>query len=333
MYLAKEVNKGCSHYTIRQSIKKGVSYTHREVFSLGEDPSRFIHYPGGNAYYFDPEMIDELERFGLDDPDRLDDLFYDFLDTRVKRVIDAFDRGRRHSAPAHKCFSETKPPPVPLFDKRRYHFLRYGCSSQRHIERVPEKYFHLLRCKSRDEIEQYFMREENRLKQHETATYVAVIFNLLGFVPQSDSDTSILLQTDRFFIEQLCRLSGNPAFWSGLPPSKGLQPYLIRYAVMYFDYPVSLGPSLRPAFEDFINSHRRYTPPRKVRENLQEAGRLFGVSWQALKKMDLRALSKLYRKQAIKFHPDQGGEADNFRKLTHYYLLLKKQKKKNTYRL
>lgn len=79
---------------------------------------------------------------------------------------------------------------------------------------------------------------------------------------------------------------------------------------------------------DFINRHRTYQPPKKVRLNMQEASRLFDTSWQELKKMDVKTFTRLYRKQALKLHPDQGGSQETFIKLTrHYEKLLKKKRR------
>ena len=324
MYLAKEKIKGRNHYSIRQSYRNGDRYQYRELFSLGEDPARYIHYPGGNAYYYDPDMIDTLERFGLEDQDDLDDLFWDFLDSRIRRVIDAFDK--KHRRKGHREQPKQYSPPVHLFDKRRFHYLRYGHSAQRYITSVPEKYFRPLQNKSRDEIEQYFLKEERKLTYRETAPYVAVIFNLLAFRPDSQQDQPIGVQMDRFFMTRLCRLNSDRHVWAGSPGIEGLQPHLIRYAVMYFDFELPSPFIERSAFEDFMNRHRRYSPPQKVRENMQEAVRLFGISWRELKQMDAAALSRLFRKLAMKHHPDKGGDPTLFRKLARHYASLKKQK-------
>jgi hypothetical protein len=55
MYLARlpENSNGC-RYLIRQSYADGNCYRSRDLFDLGDDPSRFIVYVGGNGFYIDP---------------------------------------------------------------------------------------------------------------------------------------------------------------------------------------------------------------------------------------------------------------------------------------
>jgi hypothetical protein len=75
-----------------------------------------------------------------------------------------------------------------------------------------------------------------------------------------------------------------------------------------------------------MNRHRIYRPPKKVRLNMAEASRLFGTTWENLRQMDSDTFTRLYRKQALKFHPDQGGSQKTFIKLTKLYENLMKKK-------
>jgi DnaJ-class molecular chaperone len=52
---------------------------------------------------------------------------------------------------------------------------------------------------------------------------------------------------------------------------------------------------------------------------MADAARLFETSWEKLKEMDVRSFSRLYRKMALKHHPDRGGNQEAFVKLTQYY--------------
>lgn len=327
MYLAHVYQKGTTRFIIRQSYPDAHGCLHsRDLFDLGDDPGRYIIYVGGSGYYFDEALLDALAEAGIAaDQADLDPLLFEFLPPRIQRVIEGFDRSRRRTPPTAIAGNRSGAASVHLFDKRRYHYLRFGHSGQRALHRVSEKVFGVLHAKSRDELEQYFLAEERRLKPHEKSAYVATIFELNRFVPDPLADTSVAEQMDACFVSRLCRLDGDERFWTGMPTEGRLREYLVRYAVLYFDCE-PLRPSPWQAYvEDFINRHRAYHPPLKVRIKTEEAGRLFGMQWKALKILDKRSLSRLYRRLALKHHPDQGGDPEMFRLLTHYYKVLLKR--------
>ncbi|MEK6195700.1 MAG: J domain-containing protein, partial [Deltaproteobacteria bacterium] len=58
-----------------------------------------------------------------------------------------------------------------------------------------------------------------------------------------------------------------------------------------------------------------------------EAGRLFETDWKKLKQMDARTFTRLYRRLAMKHHPDQGGHKRKFIKLTSLYRHLMRKKR------
>jgi hypothetical protein len=101
--------------------------------------------------------------------------------------------------------------------------------------------------------------------------------------------------------------------------SDRLSEYLVKYAVMYFDYGFPEVSPLQHDLYEFMNRHRSYIPPKKVRLNMADAARLFETRWEKLKGMDIRSLTRLYRKMALKHHPDRGGKQETFVKLTRYY--------------
>ena len=81
MYLAKKIINRQTHYYIRDTYQDGACLKSRDVFDLGIDPSRYIKYPGGNAYYFDEVVEETLTKFGLcPTEDELDSIFWEFLD-------------------------------------------------------------------------------------------------------------------------------------------------------------------------------------------------------------------------------------------------------------
>jgi hypothetical protein len=325
MYLARIAEKGKIRYIIRQSYAAGEGFKSKDLLDLGHDPTRHIIYSGSSGYYYSAELEEGLAAAGAPtDQSLLDEIFYEFLQPNIRRIIDGFDRGRRRSA--NKTIDGGQTPPIIWgFDKRRFHYLRFGLSDQRHIDQVPAKVFQTLHAKSRDELEQYFLSAERLLRSHEKPVYVSLIFELKRFVPEPESDETFREQLDAYFIARLCRISTDARFENG-GPAYGLHPYLTKYAVMYFDSEAPRQSAWQAYVEDFINRHRIYHPPAKVTVKLEEAGRLFGLPWKELKKLDRGSLSRLYRKLALTHHPDKGGDADIFRRLTQYYHMLLKRK-------
>ncbi len=325
MYLARQTIKDKTHYFIRQSYDHHGCLKSRNLFDLGTDPARFIIYPGGNSYYYDLSVEEALAQKGMEvDQTSLDSIFFDFLNPDIQRVITGFDRG--YNRTNQQINDLGRYPPVHLFDKRRFHFLRFGRSSQLQIHRVSEKIFRPLLNKSRDEIEQYFLKAEGILKPNEKATYVEVIFELNRFQPQSNAGHSLLAQKDAFFMDQLCTLDNSERFWAGMPHSQGLHDYLVKYVILYFDHKPFQGSPWYEYIQDFINRHRIYQPPKKIQIKIEEAEQLFGISWKQLKAIPPSTLTRKYRQLALKHHPDQGGDPDIFRRLTQYYRnLLKKR--------
>jgi hypothetical protein len=185
--------------------------------------------------------------------------------------------------------------------------------------------------KSRDEIEQYFLAQERILNPRKLKKYVYTIFDLKQYFeqiiatqrPQDLSQDKM----DAYFIQRICRLNDDTVFWSGVPASGGLQPYLVKYAIMYFDHEFFATSPFQAYVNDFRNRHREYRPPAKVRMNMAEAARLFETSWQRLKKMDIKTFMRLYRRQTLKHHPDQGGDQERFIKLTKLYKGILRKKK------
>lgn len=327
MYLARITRKGHTSYVIRQSYADGGLYKSRDLFNLGRDPARYIVQVGGSGYYYHDDIHEALEASGASfDQEQLDSIFYEFLPYRIQRVIDGFDRSRRRSETKTIVEQSAQQSTAHLFDKRRYHFLRFGHSEQRDIGRVSDRVFRPLFAKSRDELEQYFLKEERLLRTREKPLYVMTIFELNQIPFNNDRAASFQEQMDVYFISQLCRLNDDHRFWAEVPEHDRLNDYLVKYAVMYFDYDPPRSSPWQAYVEDFIRRHRTYHPPRKVKIKLEEAGRLFGMPWKELKTLDSRSLTRLYRKLALTHHPDKGGDTETFRKLTDYYKVLIKKR-------
>jgi hypothetical protein len=318
MYLARQHHGDRTYYAIRESYQDGEYWKSRHLLDLGTDPTRYIHYPGGNGYYYAPEILDALAEKGLDtDQSSLDTIFFEFLSPHIQRVIHGFDRGRRT---AHQSvIDDVLMPSVHTFDKRRFHFLRFGPRHRQQIHRQPTKIFRSLQNKSRDELEQYFLYSEASLRSQEKPIYVSTIFELNRFVPDPQSDEPVMTQLDSYFMDTLCRLDCDRSFWFGEPIHDNLSEYLIKYAIIYFDYERPQRPADYEYIRDFIHRYRAYRPPKRVQQNIQWAEKIFELSWEKLKCLPKASLSRRYRRLSLKHHPDHGGDPALFDRLTQVY--------------
>ena len=85
MYLARKNIKGVAHYSIRESYQDGDYFLSRELVDLGTHPGAYIIYPGGNAFYIDPVIEEQLDRLGVVAQDNdLEDIFWRFLDPGIQ---------------------------------------------------------------------------------------------------------------------------------------------------------------------------------------------------------------------------------------------------------
>lgn len=313
---------------IRQSYADGDCYRSRDLFDLGDDPRQFIKYPGGNGFYIDTTVEETIADQGVDaSQEDLEPIFIPFLKPHIRRVIDGFDRRARHCKRADSCIPAEAVHP---FDRYRLHFLKLGRIDPRRMGCTQGAFYAGLIEKSRDEIEYDFITAEKILKAHELALYTYQIFDLQGYFNEhfahSHPEALDQQRMDRFFMEKLCRLNADESFWIGSAKEPGLRHHLVRYAVMYFDSSFPTRDPFQDFLRDFINRHRIYRPPESVKVSLDESARLFGVSVDALKKMDRRALARQYRKLVFTHHPDKGGSPENFVKLTAAYQKLMKRK-------
>lgn len=329
MYLARLPNKIKGYeYIIRQSYADGDCYRSRDLFDLGDDPTQFIIYPGGNSFYIDMVVEDAIADMGISvSQDDLEPIFLPFLEPRVRRVIDGFDRKTRTELRSATCVPADA---FHLFDRYRLHFLKLGRVDQRDFGGTPDRFYAGLQHKSRDEIEHDFIAAERILKADELAHYTYQIFDLQRYFseqfarshPQGlDQD-----RMDHFFVKTLCQLDRDDVFWMGSEEEPGLRQHLVRYAVMYFDATFSTLDPFKDFLRDFMNRHRIYQPPESVQISLEESAGLLGVTVDALKKMDYQTLTRHYRKMALKHHPDKGGDQETFVKLNTAYGKLLKRK-------
>lgn len=323
MYLARTEQKDAFTYSLRESYVADGYLQSRELFQLGSDPGNFIKYPGGHAYYFKDELIEALENQGVTDiDDRLEELLEGFIKPEIRKVIGHFaHRGIICKTPSN----EHIPTEQHLFDKRRLLFLKSGIVDQGAIRSLPRKLFCILDHKSRDEIEQYFLLAERILKPAELKIYTYVIFDLQRHFssPLAKRFPAAMdgIRLDEHFIAAVCRLNDDHNFWRGLSRGAALPAYLIRYIIMYFDNPFAEEDFMAAYIRDFMRNRRsfRFPPQPGPAMGLKAAAHLLGLAVEDLRKMDPTVLTRHYRKMAIKLHPDQGGNQDQFIKVTEAY--------------
>jgi hypothetical protein len=329
MYLAAIPEKQWTRFVIRESYWDRGCYRSRDLVDLGGDPTEYIVYPGGRAYYVDPDLEERIvDQGGAFDADELENLLWPFVDEDVRYAVESF---RRRRPTPHPEIAGGRDQAVHLFDKRRVHFLRFGHMDQGYIGRVPAKVFRPVRNRSRDEIEQYFLQSERILKPYERKAYVYVIFDLQRFfselcaktMPQALNQESV----DNYFVQELCRLNEDRGFWAGLPVRDRLQDYLVRYLLMYFDLEYGRNDFLQNLINQFRNAHRRHRWREKKRMPIEEAGAVFGIAAAELSRMTRRQVTRHFRRRALQCHPDQGGKPTEFIRLSEAYKSIMQSKK------
>ncbi|MDH3329995.1 MAG: J domain-containing protein, partial [Desulfobulbaceae bacterium] len=301
-------------------------FRHRDLLDLGERPQQFIVYSGTTAFYIDDWVTGELLKNGVEpDPFELEKLFFAFLDPLVRYRINSFaDRSRyRNWKPLSGERKKHILQETHLFDRRRLHFLRFGQSDQRRLDKSASLYNVLLE-KSRDEIEQYILGQEQKLMPNEYKLYLYTIFDLQYFFSESFARTMPealdVEKMDLHFVEQVCRLDRNERFWEGLTRTDRLAEYLVRYVIMYFDYSFSSGSGWENYVRSFMDSRRRFVPPRTTkRMSMTEVSTVFGISRAELSALSRRELKRMFREKARELHPDKGGDHDLFIELADAY--------------
>lgn len=293
----------------------------RDLFDLGADPSVFIRYAGGNAFYFDETLEDALSETGARfDSDDLEDLFWPWIKPDIKRAIDTFKRrspgkGHQRLTPGEKdritaCTHD--------FDKRRTHYLKFGTMDQGPVENMPATLFKDLVNQSRDEIEQTFLRQESVLKAHELKSYVYTVFNLQrffsGFMAKKMPHVLDQEKVDDHFLKEICRL--NTALFK---KEACLDEYMIRYIIMFFDHAYSDTTLLDDFARAFMSRQRVFRPGPQKSVSTRNACKLFNLTQQDLATLTRQRLTRLYRKRARQVHPDTGGSHEKFVELNLAY--------------
>jgi hypothetical protein len=334
MYLARKFIDGSLHYFIRETYSDGDLLQHRDLLHLGTNPAALVRYPGGNAYYIHEAVEDALADAGIHPSgEELDEIFWDFLRPEIRHKLDGFRRRELRARSARQKPQVCDQQDYHVFDKRRLLFLRTGRMNQKGIGSVSRKLFRMLENKSRDEIEQTFIKMEQRLRATEVKNYVYTIFNLQEFFKQIYAATIPHFldqeEVDIYFLEEVCRLSDDEQFWRGMEMQPHLHEYLVRYVIMFFDFDYEPRDFMGEYLRKFINDHRDYRPPSpRARVSMDEACTVFCETREELTQMDGRELTKRFRRRAQKLHPDKGGDSRKFIRLVEAYKSLLKRKLK-----
>ncbi len=326
MYLARRFIKNNLHYLLRESYLDDGVYRHRDLLDLGADPEKHIVYPGGTSFYIADSVFDALQGSGFNaDYDEVESFFLPFLDPYIRTRLDPFlNRGANRD---WKQMDEQTRKLVlvstHVFDRRRIHFLRFGQTDLRELDRSPSL-FKILLNKSRDELEQLMLEREQDLSPNDYGRYIFAIFDLQKYFRESYARSMPHAleseQLDDYFLKELCRLDRDKQFWQGMVRSSGLVSYMIRYVIMYFDYGFPAGQTWDDFFRAHIGSnHQSGAMKGSRRMSMREVTTIFGVSQNKLARMSRAGVSRLYRKKAQELHPDMGGDHDAFIELTTAY--------------
>lgn len=336
MYIAREIRDGRPWFLLRRSRKTTAGYECQELMELGPDPSRFILYPGGNAFYLSEEIEDTLDKIGVDwTHDEMETLFWPYVRNDIKRAVDTFrDRGETARPPLSPDRIREIQTFVPLFDKRRLHYLRYGEPDPGAMDRFPPALFRSLTGRCRDEIEQQFLAQEQQLKPSEYKTYLFCALDLQRFFNSfmAPAMPHVLDQdkVDAHFIEELCRTGRRLFSGPGKGKESALHPSYFRYVIMFFDFDYGPSSLLDDLARDFMNRHRAHRPPgaSAPRMALDSALDTMGFTRLQAKKLNAGDLTRRYRKLARQHHPDRGGSSEQFVQLRRAYEALLSRLKK-----
>ncbi len=341
MYLKRVHARDGYHFILSESFYEDDCWKHRPLMDLGANPGDHIEYPGGNSFHVKEalqERVQEMaERYS---EDVLEALLMPFLDPRIRRIVEQFERPGKIRKPweglsAEAVLSEQKK--LHAFDKRRLHYLRFGRVHMGNVDRRPCRFLQVLSAKSRDEIEAMMERMELVLAHHERRVYVYTAFHLQNHFRRlfTRNHPSALdpEKVDDFFVEDICKLNGDQRFFKGVAPhdQQMLHPYLIKYLILYFDNDFVPGTFWNRYVKDFMWQHQFHGEPRVrsgASQSSEEACRCLEISLEDFKQMDRRKLTRYYRRLAKKTHPDRGGDGNRFVEIKTAYETLLKMKKR-----
>ena len=326
MYLAKVKINRQTTYILRESVRQDEQMVSRDIFDLGPCPGAWIDYPGGNAWYLNPDLESRISTLAdTFDSAQLEDLFWPFIRPAIRKATQTFrHRGFKQYKPMTRSQKEAVARQVHAFDKRRAHFLKFGTMDQGPMMNMPTVLFRQMHNKSRDEIEQHFMDQERRLRAKELKSYVYTVLDLhrffQGFMAKQMPQALDQDKVETFFIQEVCLLNKELFGMTGR-----LHEYLIRYAVMFFDHTYGDSVLLDDMVKDFqFRQRSRWNKPPSATPQikLSKAFKLFNLTTKTLESMDKKDLTREFRRLARQHHPDRGGSHDTFVELNNAYQAL-----------
>ncbi len=336
LYLARSPLAGQPCFVLRQTCRdeaSGLLFS-RDIVDMGGDPRLFIRYPEHGGYAVADSLIAEIHRVVVADAEELvADLLWPFVRPEVRTRLESFRHWKRGKAitPVTAAEQEAIARELHDFDRRRLHYLWYGAIDQSRLHRMPDRLCRRLLNRCRDEKEQFFITMEQNFFADEIKRYLYAVFDLQRHF--SESYARIMPEglneerLDACFVETLCRLNRDPNLWQGLAETAGLQPYLIRYLILFFDYDFTAGQAIDDHIRQFINSHRTFRfPQKKGTLSRDEASAVFGETREKLDGLSKRELTRLYRHKAKQLHPDTGGGHDEFVRLTAAFEELRRRR-------
>jgi hypothetical protein len=340
LYLKRQIIGGEDHYTIRESYPSDGCWRHRTLIDLGSTPEANIEYPGGNSFYIRESLEEELRRVKADYSSReLEALFIPFLDPSIRRIIERFQRSGDSQSPWRRCSPEewmARQRALHSFDKRRLHYLRFGRVHIGNLEAKPWKFLNVLHDKSRDEIESLLEDMEKELPAREIRRYIYTALGLENhfrhLLTRYQPEALDPFKVEEFFLQDLCRLNRDHLFFSGVDDHDptSLHPYLRKHAVLYFDSTFDPRMVWDQYAADFVRSRpfsgRPGASSGTLSRSEKEACRNLGIRLTDFEKMDRQELIRIYRRSAMKSHPDKGGDKETFVHVKAAYECLLKRK-------
>lgn len=302
-------------FELRRTVPIAGGLGFETLADLGADPGRVVHF-GRFGISYDEGLLERLDRGDLD-MDALDEAFAPFAPSGVMARA---ARGRAWKRTVPTRAQEDAILALHPFDRRRMAYLRSGEVNLSRVDEVSPKLFLRLLGKSRDELEQLFLRMERFLPGDEARHYVHAVLNLQRHFADLTARTMPEAldpgQMDEAFMREFCRLHDDAAFGFGLPD--GVHAYLRRYACMHFDFDFAAAGGFERVFQNFMNDFRRHRPhPKPVAPELVHE--LFGLGMSEIRSMTRREFARVFRKKAMSMHPDKGGDHDAFVELLETY--------------